>query len=144
MSLACHLNKGFPEPALISNEVTEVMFMYALCYLGEALRLSATLPGVCGGPIWLSSFRGAALGLRRHPRRPLEVLRSVIHAFPGAAGAGTLRLFAIPGFEGDVRVVTVVDETAATEVLAQIGHAGMLGNAGALELSCVGLLESCR
>ena len=45
---------------------------------------------------------------------------------------GTLRLFAIPGFEGDVRVVTVVDEMAATEVLAQIGHAAMLGNAGAL------------
>ncbi|CAK9062140.1 Putative SWI/SNF-related matrix-associated actin-dependent regulator of chromatin subfamily A member 3-like 3 [Durusdinium trenchii] len=35
---------------------------------------------------------------------------------------GTLRLFVLPGFEGDVRVVTLVDELAAKEVLAQIHH----------------------
>ncbi|CAE7868410.1 putative SWI/SNF-related matrix-associated actin-dependent regulator of chromatin subfamily A member 3-like 3 [Symbiodinium microadriaticum] len=82
-----HAELGFPEPALISNEVfAEVRYGLA--------------PSVV-------------------QRLDFEDIRE-----------GTLRLFAIPGFEGDVRVVTVVDETAATEVLAQIGHAGMLGNAG--------------
>ncbi|CAE8611769.1 unnamed protein product, partial [Polarella glacialis] len=34
------------------------------------------------------------------------------------AVSGTLRLFAIPGFEGDVRIITVVDEAAAATILS--------------------------
>jgi len=38
---------------------------------------------------------------------------------------GTLRIFAFPDFEGDVRALTVVDESAAAAVLAQSATAGM-------------------
>jgi len=74
-----HAELGFPEPALVSNEVfAEVRYGLA--------------PSVV-------------------QRLDFEDIRE-----------GTLRLFAIPGFEGDVRVVTLVDELAAKEVLAQIHH----------------------
>eukprot|EP00913_Durusdinium_trenchii_P011661 g10951.t2 len=74
-----HADLGFPEPALVSNEVfAEVRYGLA--------------PSVV-------------------QRLDFEDIRE-----------GTLRLFVLPGFEGDVRVVTLVDELAAKEVLAQIHH----------------------
>mmetsp|Transcript_7983 Transcript_7983/g.14863 ORF Transcript_7983/g.14863 Transcript_7983/m.14863 type:complete len:305 (+) Transcript_7983:60-974(+) len=70
-----HAELGFPEPALISNDVfVEVRYAMAASTLG-----------------WFD----------------FEDIRE-----------GTLRLFAIPGFEGDVRIITVVDEAAAATILS--------------------------
>lgn len=79
-----HSKMGFPEPALVSNEV------FAEVRYGMA-------PSVVQ---WLD----------------FEDIRD-----------GTLRIFAIPGFEGDVRLLTVVDEAAAAVVLAQVAAAGKSG-----------------
>ncbi|CAJ1397497.1 unnamed protein product [Effrenium voratum] len=75
-----HAELGFPEPALISNEV------FAELRYGLA-------PSVV-------------------QRLDFEDIRE-----------GTLRLFAIPGFEGDVRLVMVVDEQAAAAVAQSLVHA---------------------
>ena len=65
-------------------------------------------------PPWCAAWTSRRSEKALNPLNPLRLAAKGLWA-------GTLRLFAIPFFEGDVRVVTVVDELAAQQLLAQLG-----------------------
>eukprot|EP00913_Durusdinium_trenchii_P011662 g10951.t3 len=136
-----HADLGFPEPALVSNEVegvsTTIISSWSKRCKGQtsepllrcmgAANVSMAVKGLARARKNLSERKGVLRLFVCYPERPGEVryglAPSVVQRLDFEdIREGTLRLFVLPGFEGDVRVVTLVDELAAKEVLAQIHH----------------------